>query len=188
MLPTYQEILDRILITPEQLQERITELGWQISEDYREAGDLVMIGILKGSMLFLADLMRQVTTPHVIDFMDVSSYGTGARSSSGAVRILMDLQAPIENRNVLIVEDIVDSGHTLDYVLRLLEARQPASLDVCTLLDKSERREVDVPLKYVGFQIPNVYVFGYGLDIDEYYRNLPFIGIAKDSASLAERR
>lgn len=188
MIPSYQEILDRVLIPPKQLQARVAELGWQISEDYKSAGDLVMVGILKGSTLFLADLMRQVTIPHAIDFMDVSSYGAGARASSGAVRILMDLQSPIENRNVLIVEDIVDSGHTLDYVLRLLEARQPASLDVCTLLDKSERREVDIPLKYIGFQIPNVYVFGYGLDIDEYYRNLPFIGVARDGASLVEER
>lgn len=188
MLPTYQEILDHVLIPPKQLQERIAELGWQISDDYRQAGDLVMVGILKGSTLFLADLMRQVTIPHTIDFMDVSSYGAGARASSGAVRILMDLQSPIEDRNVLIVEDIVDSGHTLDYVLRLLGARQPANLDVCTLLDKSERREVDIPLKYAGFQIPNVYVFGYGLDIDEYYRNLPFIGVAKDGVSLAQER
>lgn len=188
MLPSYQAILDHVLIPPKQLQARVAELGWQISEDYKNASDLVMVGILKGSTLFLADLMRQVTLPHAIDFMDVSSYGVGARASSGAVRILMDLQSPIENRNVLIVEDIVDSGHTLDYVLRLLEARKPASLAVCTLLDKSERREVDVPLKYVGFQIPNVYVFGYGLDIDEFYRNLPFIGVAKDGVSVAGGR
>lgn len=186
MPPPYQDVLDHILIDPDQLQKRVTELGKEISEDYQGVRNLVMIGILKGSTLFLSDLTRQVDVPHIIDFLAISSYGAGARVSSGVVRILMDLRAPIEGRHVLIVEDIIDSGHTLNYVLQLLEAQQPASLNVCTLLDKVERREVEVPLKYVGFQIPNAYVFGYGLDVDEYYRNLPFIGVLKDSVSLVE--
>ncbi|HEC22083.1 MAG TPA: hypoxanthine phosphoribosyltransferase [Chloroflexi bacterium] len=177
--PPYEDLLDYVLIDADRLQKRIAELGKEISEDYRHFEDIVLIGILKGSMLFMTDLMRQLTVPHSVDFMDVTSYGVGVRHSTGDVRILMDLHAPIERRNVLIVEDIVDSGRTLEHVLRLLWARRPASLRVCTLLDKAERREVAVPLDYIGFQIPNVFVFGYGLDIDEYYRNLPFIGVVK---------
>ncbi len=186
MPPTYQEILDYILIDAGRLQARIAELGHEISEYYRQDGDVLLVGILKGSMFFLPDLMGQLTIPHTVDFLDVSSYGAGQRASTGDVRILMDLHAPIENRNVLIVEDIIDSGHTLAHVLRILSARQPASLRVCTLLDKAERREVDIPLAYVGFEIPNVFVFGYGLDIDEYYRNLPFIGVAKPGVVIIE--
>jgi hypoxanthine phosphoribosyltransferase len=179
MSKPYERLLDRVLIDAETLQGRIAELGREISQDYADAGDIILVGILKGSTLFLADLMRHITIPHEIDFMDVTSYGVGRRESDGHVRILMDLHADIEARHVLIVEDIVDSGNTLGRVLRILDARGPASLKVCTLLDKYERREVDVPLAYVGFQIPDVFVFGYGLDLDEYYRNLPFIGIAK---------
>jgi hypoxanthine phosphoribosyltransferase len=175
----YEELLERVLIDSETLQTRIAELGRAISQDYAGAGNIVLVGILKGSTLFLADLMRRITVPHEIDFMDVTSYGVGRRESDGHVRILMDLHIDIEGRHVLIVEDIIDSGNTLNRVLRILSAREPASLKVCTLLDKHERREVDIPLAYVGFQIPNVFVFGYGLDLDEYYRNLPFIGIAK---------
>jgi hypoxanthine phosphoribosyltransferase len=186
MPPPYQDILDHILIDADRLQERVAKLGQEISEDYKDTSRLVMIGILKGSTLFLADLMRQVCVPHIIDFLAISSYESGARASSGAVRILMDLRAPIEGQDVLIVEDIIDSGHTLSYVLQLLRAQRPASLNVCTLLDKTERREVEVPLKYVGFQIPNAFVFGYGLDIDEYYRNLPFIGVVKDGVDLTQ--
>ena len=182
----YQEILAETLIDPEQLQARIAELGRDISKYYADKERLILVGILKGSLLFLADLMRHVSVPHAIDFMDVTSYGAGARASTGDVRILMDLSEPIEGGNVLIVEDIIDSGHTLDHVLRLLRARQPASLKVCTLLDKAERREVDIPLEYVGFEIPDCFVFGYGLDIDEYYRNLPFIGVVKDGVVLTE--
>ncbi len=177
--PHYEEILDYVLIDQDRLQKRIKELGEEISADYKHDQDLLMIGILKGSMLFLADLMRHVTVPHTIDFMDVSSYEVGARSSTGHVRILMDLHGSIEKRNVLIVEDIVDSGNTLSHVLDMLRARRPSSLRVCTLLDKYERREVAVPLDYIGFPIKNVFVYGYGLDIDEYYRNLPFIGVVK---------
>jgi hypoxanthine phosphoribosyltransferase len=180
--PPYEDLLDYILIDAERLQTRITELGKQITADYHQDHDVFLIGILKGSMLFMSDLMRRLDIPHTVDFMDVTSYGAGARESSGYVRILMDLHTSIEKKHVLIVEDIIDSGHTLDHVLQQLRARRPASLRVCTLLDKAERREVPVPLDYVGFTIPNVFVFGYGLDIDEYYRNLPFIGVVKPGA------
>ena len=177
----YEEYLGEILISPEQLQARIAELGRQISADY--AGkDLLLVCILKGGVLFLSDLMRQITIPHAINFMAVTSYGAGARESSGAVRILMDLETDIEGRHVLLIEDIIDSGHTLDYIVRVLRARNPASLRICTLLDKIERREVGVAVDYVGFQIPNKFVFGYGLDLDEVYRNLPFIGVVKPGA------
>jgi len=181
MPQSYQDYLSEILIPAERLQARIAELGAQISADY--AGqDLLLVCILKGGVLFLTDLMRQITIPHSIDFMAVSSYGPGSRESTGAVRILMDLETDILGRNVLLVEDIIDSGHTLDYITRLLRARGPASLRICTLLDKAERRQVDVRLDYVGFRIPNKFVFGYGLDLDEMYRNLPFVGAAKPGA------
>jgi hypoxanthine phosphoribosyltransferase len=186
MPPHYDEILDHVLIDADRLQARITELGREISADYAQDPDVVLIGILKGCVLFMTDLMRQLTVPHAIDFMDVSSYGVGARDSSGSVRILMDIKVSIERRHVLIVEDIIDTGHTLEQVLRLLAARRPASLRVCTLLDKAERREVVIPIDYTGFTIPNSFVFGYGLDIDEYYRNLPFIGVVKPGVVLTE--
>jgi hypoxanthine phosphoribosyltransferase len=174
----YQDYLGEILISSEQLQTRIAELGAQISADY--AGkDLLLVCILKGGVLFLSDLMRRITVPHAINFMAVSSYGAGSRESTGAVRILMDLETDIVGRNVLLVEDIIDSGHTLNYIGRVLRARNPDSLRICALLDKAERREVDVKLDYIGFQIPNKFVFGYGLDLDEVYRNLPFIGVVK---------
>src|SRR5574341_1213876 len=156
MPPPYQDILDRVLIDADRIQARTVELGRQISTDYHDKHPFTLVGILNWSMLFMTDLMRHIEAPHAIDFMDVSSYGAGARASNGAVRILMDLHISIEGRHVLIVEDIVDSGHTLDHVLRLLSARSPASLKVCALLDKRERREVDVPLAYIGFEIPNV--------------------------------
>lgn len=175
----YQDILDYTLIDAEKLQARIRELGVEISRDYHQDDDIVLIGILKGSMLFMTDLMRHIDVPHVIDFLDVTSYGAGVRESTGSVRILRDINTTIERRHVLIVEDIIDSGRTLEQVLRLLQARRPKSLRVCTLLDKAERREVVIPVDYVGFEIPNAFVFGYGLDIDEYYRNLPFIGVVK---------
>ncbi len=166
------------LITEEQLQRRVAELGAEISRDY-EGRDLLLVAVLKGSVVFLADLMRHITTPHSIDFMATSSYGA-ATESSGIVRILKDLDMPITGRNVLIVEDIVDTGHTLAYLRRLLLEREPASLRVVTLLDKRERREVDVPLDYVGFVVPNAFVVGYGLDYAELYRNLPYIAVPKE--------
>ena len=172
----YQELLSEVLITEEQLQKRIHELGEEISRDY-QGDDLLLICILRGGVMFLTDLMRQITIPHAIDFMAVASYGSGARESSGQVRITMDLSVDISERNVLLVEDIVDSGNTIASVLALLDARQPKSLRVCSLLDKAEARQAVVPIHYTGFQIPAKFVFGYGLDLDEYYRNLPFIGV-----------
>lgn len=169
----YHDYLDEILISEDQLKQRIAELGAQISHDYR-GQSLHLICILRGGVLFLTDLIRQIKIPNTLDFMAVSSYGT-ARQSTGQVRITLDLTSDIHNRNVLLVEDIIDSGYTIASVLEFLETRKPKSLRVCTLLNKPERREVEVPIDYCGFVIPNKFVFGYGLDIDEYYRNLPFI-------------
>ncbi len=173
----YWEVLEEILIDQESLQRRVAELGAEISRDYADSDALLLVCILRGGVPFLVDLMRHITVPHMIDFMAVSSYGRGARESSGDVRLTFDLQSSIRDKDVLLVEDIIDSGHTIASVLELLNARQPRSLRVCTLLDKSERREVVVPIHYRGFEIPNKFVFGYGLDLDEYYRNLPFIGV-----------
>lgn len=169
----YREYLDDILVNEEDLRNRVAELGEQISSDY-QGESLHLICILRGGILFLTDLMRQITIPNTIDFMVVSSYGA-ARKTTGQVRITLDLQENIQGRHVLLVEDIVDSGYTIASVLEFLETRHPASLRVCTLLNKPERREVDVPIHYCGFIIPNKFVFGYGLDMDEYFRNLPFI-------------
>jgi hypoxanthine phosphoribosyltransferase len=172
----YHEFLGETLISEEVLQARIAELGKQISEDY--AGQKVlMICILRGGVMFLTDLIRHVTIPVAIDFMAVSSYGVGRRESSGDVRIKLDLNTSLAGRDVILVEDIIDSGRTVASVLELLSTRHPKSLSVCVLLDKAERREVQVPVSYCGFTISNKFVFGYGLDIDEYYRNLPFIGV-----------
>ncbi len=172
----YKEILAEILIDEKTLQARIRELGAQISADYPD-GNLLLICILRGGVPFLVDLSRCITSPHTVDYMAVSSYGVGKRESSGTVRVSMDLQTDIYGKDVLLVEDIVDSGHTIAYVLEMLQLRQPKSLKVCALLDKAERREAIVPIHYRGFEIPNKFVFGYGLDIDEYYRNLPFVGV-----------
>ena len=173
----YNEYLSEVLIEEDALQARIAELGAEISRDYQER-ELLLVCILRGGVMFLTDLMRSITIPHQVDFMAVSSYGAGARSSTGTVRITMDLQhVDVSGRNVLLVEDIVDSGHTLASVMGMLDSRQPESLRVCALLDKATRREVVVPLHYVGFDIEDKFVFGYGLDLDEYYRNLPFIGV-----------
>jgi hypoxanthine phosphoribosyltransferase len=179
-MQTYQDFISEVLIPEQELQDKIEELGEQISHDY--AGkDLHLVCILRGGVLFLTDLMRKITVPHSIDFMAISSYGIGARKASGQVRLTMDLRDNIEGRNVMLIEDIVDSGHTLASVLGLLATRKPASLKVCTLLDKVERRETEVPIDYVGFVIPNKYVFGYGLDLDEFYRELPFIGVVDET-------
>lgn len=174
----YQEFLAEILIPENKLQARIQELGKEISQDYL-GKDLLLICILRGGVMFLTDLMRTLTVPHNIDFMAVSSYGSGVRQSSGQVRITLDLTTSIGGRDVLLVEDIIDSGHTIASVIDLLNTRRPRSLRVCALLDKAERRETEVPIHYCGFIIPNKFVFGYGLDIDEYYRNLPFIGVVR---------
>lgn len=173
----YQEVLAEILIDSETLQKRIRELGAEISADYAQSENLLLICILRGGVPFLVDLSRQITIPHMMDFMAVSSYGVGARHSSGSARVTLDLQTDIHGKDVLLVEDIIDSGHTIAAVLQMLETRQPASLKVCALLDKADRREAVVPIHYRGFSIPNKFVFGYGLDLDEYYRNLPFVGV-----------
>jgi hypoxanthine phosphoribosyltransferase len=172
----YQEFLQEVLISEERLQERIKQLGAEISKDY-EGKDLLLICILRGGVMFLTDLMRALTIPHTIDFMAVSSYGPGSRESAGNVRITLDLTSSIAGKDVLLVEDIIDSGNTIASVLAMLNTRGPDSLQVCTLLDKAERRESEVPIHYRGFEIPNKFVFGYGLDLDEYYRNLPFVGV-----------
>jgi hypoxanthine phosphoribosyltransferase len=172
----YKNVLAEILIDERTLQHRIAELGAEISADYPD-GNLLLVCILRGGVPFLVDLSRNISAPHMMDFMAVSSYGAGKRESSGAVRVTMDLQMDIRDKDVLLVEDIVDSGNTIASVLELLQVRQPRSLKVCALLDKAERRESVVPIHYRGFEIPNKFVFGYGLDLDEYYRNLPFVGV-----------
>ena len=171
----YSEFLAETLIDEIKLQNRITEIGAEISRDYAGTDNLLLICILRGGVVFLVDLMRHITVPHQVDFMAISSYGAGARESEGNVRVTLDLQTNIRDKDVLLVEDIIDSGHTISHVLELLSTRQPRSLKVCSLLDKVERREVVVPIHYRGFEIPNAFVFGYGLDLDEYYRNLPLI-------------
>lgn len=171
----YHEYLDEVLISEKELKQRIQELGYEISNDYK-GRKLLMICILRGGVMFLTDLIRNISVPLSIEFMAVSSYGSGARESSGEIRITLDLNTSITGRDVIIVEDIIDSGHTLLSVMDLLATRNPASLNVCTLLDKYQRREVNVPIRYCGFKIEDKFVFGYGLDMDEYYRNLPFIG------------
>ena len=175
-MQNYKDFLAEILIDEKALQARVKELGAEISADYPD-GNLLLICILRGGVPFMVDLSRNITSPHMMDFMAVSSYGLGKRESSGTVRFTMDLQTDIHNKDVLLVEDIVDSGLTIASVLEILQIRQPNSLKVCALLDKAERREAVVPIHYRGFDIPNKYVFGYGLDIDDYYRNLPFIGV-----------
>ena len=171
------ELIADILITEEQIRQRTRELGQEISRDY--AGrDLHLICVLKGGIVFLVDLMRALTIPLSVDFMATSSYGA-ATESSGVVRILKDLDNPIAGRHVLIVEDIIDTGHTLDYLTRILRARDPASLRICTLLNKPDRREVQISIDYVGFNIPNKFVVGYGLDFGELYSNLPFVGVLR---------
>jgi hypoxanthine phosphoribosyltransferase len=165
--------IGEILVQPDQLQRRVRELGEQISTDY-DGRTPLLIGVLKGAVFFLADLMREITCPVELDFMAVASYGSST-ASSGVVRILKDLDESIEGRDVIIVEDIVDSGLTLQYLMRNLGARSPASLEVCALLTKPDRRKVDLPTRYLGFEIPDRFAIGYGLDHDERYRNLPYV-------------
>src|SRR5215217_7789827 len=162
-----------ILVQPDELAHRVRELAQEISRDY-EGRDLLLIGVLKGAVFFLSDLMRHLEVECEVDFMAVSSYGSST-DSSGIVRILKDLDAPIEGKDVLIVEDIVDSGLTLNYLLRNLRGRNPRSLEVCALLVKPARRKIELPIRYVGFEIPNRYVVGYGLDLDQRHRNLPYV-------------
>lgn len=173
-------MVGRILVEPEALNARVKELGDEISRDY-EGRDLILVGVLKGAIFFLSDLMRHLTVPCEVDFMAVSSYGSST-DSSGVVRILKDLDAVIAGREVLIVEDIVDSGLTLSYLYRILYAREPASVRVCALLTKPGRRTVELPIDYVGFEIPNEFVIGYGLDYAERYRNLPYVATLEGGA------
>jgi hypoxanthine phosphoribosyltransferase len=168
-----------VLIDEEALAARISELADDVSTDY--AGrDLLLIGVLKGAVFFMADLMRQITVPCEVDFMAISSYG-GSTDSSGVVRILKDLDINIRDRDVLVVEDIIDSGLTLQYLMRNLRSREPKSLEVCALMTKPARREIEIPVRYVGFEIPNRFVIGYGLDFAERYRNLPYVGVLNES-------
>jgi hypoxanthine phosphoribosyltransferase len=173
-----EQEIGEILVQRDELQHRVRELAREISRDY-EGRQLFLVGVLKGAVFFLSDLMRHLEVPCEVDFMAVSSYGSST-DSSGVVRILKDLDAPIEGREVLIVEDIVDSGLTLSYLLRTLKARDPASLEVCALLTKPERRKVDLPIRYVGFEIPNRFAIGYGLDHAERFRNLPFVAVLQE--------
>ena len=166
-----------ILYTEDQLAEIVARMGRQISEDYRDK-NLFMISVLKGSLIFMADLMRAVTIPCSIDFLSVSSYGAGT-TTTGAVRILKDLDDSLEGKDLLIVEDILDSGVTLSFLMKNLSARNPRSIRLCTLLDKPERRKVDIHADYVGAQVPDEFIVGYGLDYAEKYRNLPYIGVLK---------
>jgi hypoxanthine phosphoribosyltransferase len=171
--------IGEILVQPDELAHRVSELAEQISSDYADK-DVLLIGVLKGAVFFLADLMRKMDVDCEVDFMAVSSYGSST-DSSGVVRILKDLDASIEGRHVLIVEDIVDSGLTLSYLFRMLGGRSPASLEVCALLTKPDRREVDMPIRYIGFEIPNKFAIGYGLDHAERYRNLPYVAVLNET-------
>jgi len=167
--------IDRILITEEEIQNRVAEIAAEIDRDYRNSGQIVLIGILKGAFIFTADLSRKLTVPHSVDFMSISSYGDSA-ISTGAVRLILDLRKPIVNQHVIVVEDIVDSGNTMSYLYQTLMGRKPASLRTCTLF-KKKRNSLDVPLDYIGFELPDVWVVGYGLDYDQLGRNLKDIYI-----------
>jgi hypoxanthine phosphoribosyltransferase len=175
---TLRDDVAKVLIPEDVLQRRVEELGEAISETYSDENPPLLVCVLKGAFVFLADLTRRIDVRHEIDFMETSSYGARTKSS-GVVRILLDLERNIEGRHVLIVEDIVDSGRTLKYVTRNLQTRNPASVRVCTLLNKPSRRVMDVPIDFAGFEVPDEFVIGYGLDFDEEYRNLPFVGVLK---------
>ncbi len=170
--------IERVLLDEEKIGARVRELAAQISADYVNAKDLVLVGVLKGAFIFMADLARCLTVPHHVDFIALSSYNRGALST-GAVRLIMDTRVSVTGRHVLIVEDIVDTGYTLEYLLRTFHARNPASLRACVLLSKPERRQIEVPVDYLGFEIPDVWVVGYGLDYADRFRTLPYIGMLK---------
>jgi len=169
--------IDRILITEDEIQNRVVEIAAEIDKDFQDVGQIVLIGILKGAFIFTADLSRKLSVPHSVDFMSISSYGDAA-VSAGAVRLILDLRKPITNKHVIVVEDIVDSGNTMNYLHRTLMGRQPASLRTCTLFRK-KRNSLDVPLDYVGFDLPDVWVVGYGLDYADTHRTLPYIAALK---------
>lgn len=171
--------IEKVLISEEEIKKIVSDLGARISEDYKDK-NLLMVSVLKGSVVFMADLMRAVTIPCRIDFMSVSSYGSGAKTS-GVVKIIKDLDLNLEGYDLLVVEDILDSGKTLDYLLKVLKQRNPSSIKICTFLDKPERRQVDLFADYSGTTVPDEFVVGYGLDYDEKYRNLPYVGALKRS-------
>ncbi len=171
--------IEKVLISEEELAKIVKDLGSKITEDFKNK-DLLLVSILKGSVTFMADLMREIKLPCNIDFMAVSSYGSGTKSS-GVVKIIKDLDSSIEGKDLLIVEDILDSGRTLSYIREILLARNPKSIKICTLFDKPERRDVDLYADYIGSRVPNEFIVGYGLDYNEYYRNLPYIGVLKRS-------
>ena len=175
-----QEVIERVLFTPEQIQSRVSELGETISQDYADKSPL-LIGVLRGVIFFMADLLRVIHIPVEVDFMAVSSYSPESRDK-GYVRLIKDLEIPIFFRHVLFIKDIIDTGLTINYLIRALEARQPASLEICVLFNKEKRRLIDLPLRYIGFNIPDYYVIGYGLDYQEKYRNLPLVGLIKAEA------
>jgi hypoxanthine phosphoribosyltransferase len=182
-MPVKADLVGEVVVEAEELQARVAELGAELTRDYAGC-DLFLMGVLKGAVFFVADLMRHIDVPCELDFMAVSSYGS-LTDSSGVVRILKDLDVPIEGKDVLIVEDIVDSGLTLNYLLRNLRGRNPRSLEVCALLVKPARRKIDVPIRYVGFEIPNRFVVGYGLDLDQRYRNLSYVAALEGEAAEA---
>ncbi len=172
------ETMPEVLISAEQIQSKVEELGRRISADYRDVDDLILVGVLKGSFIFLADLARSLTIPRSVDFMALSTYGDSTETD-GAVRMIMDLRRNISGKHVIVVEDIVDTGHTLAYLIRALAARNPASLKTCVLVHKPDRREVYAQIDYLGFEIPDVWVVGCGLDWAEKFRTLPYIGVVK---------
>ncbi len=177
-MPRLEDDIERVLFTEQEIAERVSFIGAQISKAYARK-DLVLISVLRGGIVFVADLIRAISIPVTVDFMAITSYGD-LTETSGVVRVLKDLEESISRRHVLVVEDIIDTGLTLSYLLNNLQARQPASLKVCTLLDKSVRRIVDTPLQFKGFDVPDLFVVGYGLDYAQRYRNLPFIGVLKE--------
>lgn len=172
------DAIEQVLLDEQTIAKRVQELAAQVSRDYAKPDDLVLIGVLKGAFIFLSDLARNLTVPHHVDFIALSSYEDGAEAT-GAVRLIMDTRGSVTGRNVLVVEDILDTGHTLEYLLRTFRARNPASLRVCVLISKPDRHEVEVPIDYLGFEIPDVWVVGYGLDYADRFRTLPYIGALK---------
>ena len=182
MARAYERYLKEVLIDSDAVQARVAELGAQITADYEGVDSLMLICLLKGGVMFLTDLMRHIAVPHEIDFLAVSSYGRGQRQATGKVRIDMDLTGEVTGKHLLIVEDIIDSGFTLRFVMDVLQARHPASIKLVALLDKPTRRKVAIPVDYTGFQIEDKFVFGYGLDLDERFRNLPFVGVVREDA------
>ncbi|OQY46833.1 MAG: hypoxanthine phosphoribosyltransferase [Anaerolineaceae bacterium 4572_78] len=179
MSKNVEKYFKEVLITEEQIQTRISELAERISKDY-EGKKLLLLCILKGGVCFLVDLMRALDVPHEIDFLAVSSYGANVRESTGVVKIIKDLDDPIQGKHILIIEDIIDTGFTLSYLMKLLEPRNPASLKICTLLNKQDRRKIDIPVDYIGFDVPDKFVVGYGLDMDELYRELKYVAVMKE--------